>query len=162
MEREKKKKLTLGLEFSFSISSFVFLLLGLAVEPRPLLLSSSCIRRKKASSLKRISEISTRRSSPQSFRVRPTNLLRESCRKEGEGLKPLIFAIEKGVGLLPNLKDSSQLLVKESNKHFALVVLLGERQNHAAHRRQQLEGANLIHVLLTEEGTVNSHERTLH
>lgn len=52
---------------------------------------------------------------------------------------------------MSNLKDSSQLLVEEADKHFALVVLLGERENHAAHRRQQLEGANLIHVLLTEE-----------
>lgn len=59
-----------------------------------------------------------------------------------------------GVRLVPNLKDSSQLLVEESNKHFAVVVLLGERQNHAAHRRQQLEGANLVHVLLTEAGNI--------
>lgn len=77
-----KKQLTLRLCFGLGFSA-LFLFLCLAASAMLLLLlSKSCISLKKASSLKRISEISTRRSSPQSFRERPTNLLRESCNKK--------------------------------------------------------------------------------
>lgn len=46
---------------------------------------------KKASSLKRISEISTRRSSPQSFRARPANLLNESWGKKYRGVRKAVL-----------------------------------------------------------------------
>lgn len=46
------------------------------------------------------------------------------------------------------LEYSSELFVEKLDKFSAAVVLLGERQDQAPHRRQQLEGANLIHVLL--------------
>lgn len=78
---QQLNKQTSRLCFPLLGCSVLFLLLCLAAKAMPLLLSKSCISLKKASSLKRISEISTRRSSPQSFRVRPTNLLRESWSK---------------------------------------------------------------------------------
>lgn len=76
--KHKKTLLTLRLCFALLCCSALFLAAML------LLLSKSCMSLKKASSLKRISEISTRRSSPQSFRVRPTNLLRQSWSKRRE------------------------------------------------------------------------------
>ena len=79
----RNKQPTLSRCFSLLGCSVLFLFFCLVAEATTLPLSRSCMSLKKASSLKRISEISTRRSSPQSFRVRPTNLLRESwCRKQ--------------------------------------------------------------------------------
>lgn len=47
-----------------------------------LLLSKSCMSLKKANSLNKTSEISTRRSSPQSFNFLPANFASESCPKK--------------------------------------------------------------------------------
>lgn len=48
------------------------------------------------------------------------------------------------------LENTSKLLVEKLDKFSAFVVLLGEIQDQAAHRSQQLEGTNLIHVLLVK------------
>lgn len=49
------------------------------------------------------------------------------------------------------LQYASQLSVEEAHKLFAPIVLLGESEDHAANRSQQLDGAHLIHVLLWHE-----------
>lgn len=48
------------------------------------------------------------------------------------------------------LEYTSKLLVEKLDKFSAFIVLLGEIQDQAAHRSQQLEGTNLIHVLLVK------------
>lgn len=56
------------------------------------------------------------------------------------------------------LQYASQLSVEKTDKLFALVVLLGESEDHAPDRSQELDGAHLVHVLLWEERrTVTSH-----
>lgn len=46
------------------------------------------------------------------------------------------------------LKDTSKLFVEKLNKFSAFIVLLDEIKDQAPHQRQQLEGTNLMHVLL--------------
>lgn len=52
------------------------------------------------------------------------------------------------------LQYASQLSVEEAYKLLALVVLLGEGEHHAPHRRQQLVGTHLVHVLLTDHNNL--------
>lgn len=67
-----------SLAYDCIIPSVSIFLLHLCFTVR-LLLSKSCMSLKKANSLNKTSEISTRRSSPQSFNFLPENFASESC-----------------------------------------------------------------------------------